>query len=153
MRHAFTQDAAFGQDDSARNLTPQGISDALSAGEWLKKTGWVPEVIYVSEAARTRQTISSILTVLPEWENKVRFVPELYHASARQLETFIAGNIPENIASVMIVAHNPGLSELVWELGHHFTPGTVMICEAAIKDWHEYSSRTMKCSTFFIPEK
>ena len=47
---------------------------------------------------------------------KVTFLDDLYHASAEHLEDFLQRNLSEE--SILVVGHNPGLSDVVSHLTH-----------------------------------
>jgi phosphohistidine phosphatase SixA len=63
IRHANAA-APEGQEDWGRNITPQGLQQALSVQEMLKHelgAGWKPDVVYLSPVPRVRQTLDIIL--------------------------------------------------------------------------------------------
>jgi len=60
IRHAKSSwDAPF--DDHARTLNDRGRKAATQVGHWLRKEGHVPDTIYASDAARTRETTDRVV--------------------------------------------------------------------------------------------
>ena len=59
MRHAKS-DWGTGDDDHDRPLNARGRGDAPRVGEALRELGWVPDLVVLSDSART--TVRSWLT-------------------------------------------------------------------------------------------
>jgi phosphohistidine phosphatase len=108
LRHAKTVPAEPGMDDHARALTVRGMHDAGAMARYLRKNGFVPELMLISTSARTRQTAD---LVLREIEAKPDFREALYLADAGKILGLVQAT-PQNISGVMVVGHNPGLEEL-----------------------------------------
>ena len=100
--------------DHDRPLAKRGRRDAPRIGRWLHEHGYQPDVAVVSTAARTRQTWD---LVAPELGGSpaVRFEPRAYAASALTL-LYLAQELPERYRTALLIAHNPGLSELATSL-------------------------------------
>jgi phosphohistidine phosphatase len=100
--------------DRDRPLAKRGRRDAPRIGRWLHKHGYQPDVVVVSDAARTRQTWD---LVAPELGGSpaVRFEPRAYAASALTL-LYLAQELPDRYRTALLIAHNPGLSELATSL-------------------------------------
>jgi phosphohistidine phosphatase len=100
--------------DRDRPLAKRGRRDAPRIGRWLREHGDQPDVVVVSDAARTRQTWD---LVAPELGGSpaVRFEPRAYAASALTL-LYLAQELPARYRTAMLIAHNPGLSELATSL-------------------------------------
>jgi phosphohistidine phosphatase len=100
--------------DRDRPLAKRGRRDAPGIGRWLREHGDQPDVVVVSDAARTRQTWD---LVAPELGGApaVRFEPRAYAASALTL-LYLAQELPARYRTAMLIAHNPGLSELATSL-------------------------------------
>ena len=83
-------------------------------GRWLHEHGYQPDVVVVSAACRTRQTWD---LVAPELGGSpaVRFEPRAYAASALTL-LYLAQELPRRYRTALLIAHNPGLSELAASL-------------------------------------
>jgi phosphohistidine phosphatase len=100
--------------DRDRPLAKRGRRDAPRIGRWLHERGYQPDVVVVSAAARTRQTWD---LVAPELGGSpaVRFEPRAYAASALTL-LYLAQELPARYRTALLIAHNPGLSELATSL-------------------------------------
>lgn len=81
-------------------------------GQAMKRAGLAPEVVLVSSAARTQETLNQLeaADVWEEWPN-IDTLPALYMASAGQIREILR-ELPETVRSAMVIGHNPGLHEL-----------------------------------------
>jgi phosphohistidine phosphatase len=93
LRHAKSDWHAGADSDHERPLSARGRDDAPRVGERLSELGWVPEVVWSSDATRTRQTwdrmqpaLSAALPARPE----VVFTPDLYLATPARIRATIA---------------------------------------------------------------
>ena len=111
MRHAksdwFTRTA-----DIDRPLSNRGRQDAIRMGLYLKQKKLKPDLIVVSAAQRTRETADLLLDNLALAKNKIVFDKDLYLADRQTLCDIIKLYAVES-QSLMILAHNPGMDELV----------------------------------------
>jgi phosphohistidine phosphatase len=100
--------------DRDRPLAKRGRRDAPRIGRWLHEHGYQPDVVVVSAAARTRQTWD---LVAPELGGSpaVHFEPRAYAASALTL-LYLVQELPARYRTALLIAHNPGLSELATSL-------------------------------------
>lgn len=107
FRHAKAAAAEPGQGDEARALTGRGRRQAGEAGAALAAEGYKPDLVLVSAATRTRETAAH---AFPLNEAPLRFEAGLYLAPPQVLwRAFQASDA----ALTVVVAHNPGLAELV----------------------------------------
>ena len=100
--------------DRDRPLAKRGRRDAPRIGRWLHEHGYQPDVVVVSDAARTRQTWDLVAPQLGG-SPAVRFEPRAYAASALTL-LYLARELPARYRTALLIAHNPGLSELAASL-------------------------------------
>jgi phosphohistidine phosphatase len=112
VRHAHAEWPQYQGRDIDRPLTPQGEQDAHAAGRALRTAGHVPEVLLVSPARRTRQTAAIIATELGVQDGATRPVESLYNASPDTLAQELRRATGAASGLVMLVGHNPGISEL-----------------------------------------
>src|SRR5579859_6878867 len=111
--------------DRDRPLAKRGQRDAPVVGRWLRDQGYQPEIVICSAALRTRQTWD---LVAPELGGSpsVTFEPRAYAASAITL-LYLVRELPAACRSVLLVGHNPGVSELastLVEAAGNETPGS-----------------------------
>ena len=113
MRHADARWNDSGVSDLERPLNRRGRADAETMARRLLERGLVPELILASPARRTQQTAEILARELPA----ARVVREeaLYLAGAAELLQMARATGPR-IAHLMVIAHNPGISELVQQL-------------------------------------
>ncbi|MGH3519534.1 MAG: SixA phosphatase family protein [Haloechinothrix sp.] len=126
-----------GVPDFRRPLAERGRRDAPVAGRWLREHVPGLELVVCSSAKRTRQTWE---LVAPELRcgPRVAFDDRLYAASVRDLVE-VARELPAEVASVLFIAHNPGLEDLVYTAAD--APCTLKTSAIAVlsgsSDWTE----------------
>ncbi|MCB8879015.1 histidine phosphatase family protein [Acidisoma cellulosilytica] len=113
LRHAKSNWDDPSLNDHDRPLDAEGQSAAVALRAATIARGLAPDLILVSSARRTRETLE-LLEPLPETVRVLR-TSELYLASPRQILDQIA-DLPADTGSVMIIAHNPGLHDLAMML-------------------------------------
>ncbi len=111
MRHATAD--PDGHRDHERSLSVQGLNEARRVGLSLRSKGPIPDRILCSSAVRCRQTWQAVSAEL-ECSAKVDFQDDLYNASAASLLHSLAAVGEEQ--TVLLLAHNPGVSVLTHEL-------------------------------------
>ncbi len=113
LRHAKAAREAPGLPDRDRPLAPRGQRDAAALGQTMRRLGLTPDLVLVSPALRTRQTLAA----LEPWEDTPLVEPmdPLYLADAATLAALLA-EVPETVRSLLLIAHNPGLHELARRL-------------------------------------
>ncbi len=121
MRHAEAEPAGRDALDQNRALTASGREDAARVGRWLRAHEIAPARMLVSPAQRCRQSFEALH--LPDAEAAI-WAEDLYLASCETLLRLIGGT-PDNAPSVFVLAHNPGLHDLV---SHHAT-GDRALCQ------------------------
>ena len=116
LRHAKAEPEASSRSDHDRVLTAKGRRDAGKIAQVMRKAGLAPDVVLVSTATRTRQTLEELenAPVWDEWPN-IDALPQLYMANPAQLLNTIR-DLPETVRSALIIGHNPGLHELALRL-------------------------------------
>ncbi|GAB3156646.1 histidine phosphatase family protein [Microbacterium neimengense] len=110
VRHAKSDWAAPGLSDHERPLNDRGHHDAPMMAAALAGTGFRPDRLLSSTAVRARTTADSFARALGV---RLETSSDLYAASARDLWRSAAATGAQN---VLIVAHDPGLSDLATAL-------------------------------------
>lgn len=122
LRHAKSSWDDRDLSDHARPLNPRGQQAADAMRETMKRLGLAPDLVLVSSAKRTQQTMEA----LEPWAETplVDTLDSLYLASAPTLLATLQ-EVAETVRSVMVVGHNPGLHELAMMLigAHAMTLG------------------------------
>jgi phosphohistidine phosphatase SixA len=106
LRHAHAENAAVGQDDTARPLSARGVSEARDAGQWLRKQDLGDLTILCSPATRARQTLEHALG-----QTDAAIEPRIYEATAGELDTLIDEHA--DARRLLLVGHNPGFETFV----------------------------------------
>jgi phosphohistidine phosphatase len=110
LRHAKAKPAALDEGDFQRPLTGGGREAALAAAARLAQLPWHPQRVLYSSAARTAQTAQLLAGVLGLKAALLIDVPELYLATPQALRAALQAHHGD-LKRLMIVGHNPGLSE------------------------------------------
>jgi len=152
IRHAKSSWANPLQSDFERPLNERGEKDAPMMGERLKKKGYLPDLIISSTAKRAKQTAKRIAQVLGYDESKVVWYEKLYHCIPLVFEEVLY-EIADDVNTVFIVAHNPGITEFVNQLSAQFCTDNMPTCGMVgvkfdAEQWNEFS-RTDKTVFFF----
>jgi phosphohistidine phosphatase len=119
LRHAKS-DWSGGEPDAARPLAKRGRRQAPEAGGWLAAHLDGIDLAVVSTATRARSTWDLVAGELEE-PPPVRFDERVYAASDRELHDVVRG-LPEDVRTVVLVGHNPGLEDLVLRLTGEWAP-------------------------------
>lgn len=115
VRHAHADWPAWTGRDFDRPLTPEGERGAITTAAAIRDAGHHPVLLLASPALRTRRTAAAIRDTFGLAPGAVRCLDELYDASATQLERALRRQQADG--EVVLVAHNPGISELARRLG------------------------------------
>lgn len=108
LRHAKA--VAYTPTDHERVLADKGVRQARACGEWIRKEKLTFDRVIVSDAQRTLETWQSL-----ECSGEVIVTPDAYNASSSQLEQLIRQC--HGAHSILVIAHNPGISELAGQAG------------------------------------
>ena len=109
LRHAKAV-ATSPDGDFARPLSPRGRLQASNMGLWLATQPFAPDALMASPALRTKATadlVREALAAKPARHDEM----ELYNAPAETILA-LARASDTNVASLLMVGHNPGMAEL-----------------------------------------
>jgi phosphohistidine phosphatase len=110
LRHAKSAWPA-GVADADRPLAERGERDAPAVGRWLREHVPGIDLTVCSPAVRTRQTwrlVAGELDGIPAF----RLDKRIYDADVAELLSVLR-ELPDTARAVVLVGHNPGLSDLV----------------------------------------
>ena len=102
-------------DDHDRPLNERGLRNAPEMGKRLQGRGILPEVWISSTALRAITTAEILAEQIGFPQNQIQRSQDLYHASATDLQEFIA-RLDDAIGSAILFGHNPGMTSLVANL-------------------------------------
>jgi phosphohistidine phosphatase len=110
LRHAEAQPATPGADDNVRRLSGRGEQEARAAGAWLKSHGIRPDRVLCSPSERTCATATLALASLDR-APAMQEASEIYNATPGELLALLDQH--DDVNTVMLVGHNPGIERLV----------------------------------------
>ncbi len=115
MRHAAALPATLGEADFERLLSASGRAAAAQAARRLATAGLRVQRLLFSPARRTRDTAAIVARELSLEPGTLQSVPELYAAGPHSIRASIQ-RYHGDAETLMVVGHNPGLSEFGHEL-------------------------------------
>ena len=147
--------------DENRPLTERGRSDTAKIAEFAASRELVPGLALVSSAIRTRETWDLFAPHLPA-QPALRIEPRLYAAAAERILSLVR-ETPSDVATLLLVGHNPGLEDLARTLtGSGDTDalirfgGTMPTASLAVIDlgdgWTNLQPRTSRLEFFVTPK-
>jgi phosphohistidine phosphatase len=109
MRHGEAE-PEVGSSDHRRRLMPLGQQDARAVGRKLVSAGWTPEAGYVSDARRAIETQACVAESLSgvAWTQSGALYLSPHQVVLDQLR-----GAATDWTTLMVIGHNPGLSDLV----------------------------------------
>jgi phosphohistidine phosphatase len=156
LRHAKAVPADGTFPDIARPLAPRGERDSRNMGERMLRRHEKLDLILASPSVRTRQTAEIIATALDYPRDKIAFDERLYLADPEEIAAVIAAQ-SASLPHLLIVGHNPGLSELATRLSPELavedlpTAGIVAL-DAEITSWSEISASANRLAYYDFPK-
>lgn len=136
MRHAKSSWSDPGMADFDRPLNARGQAAAPAMGKRLQIAALQVDVILASKAQRVRETLEKLETT---WDHggQVIWEKQLYLASVPTLLAQLAA-LDSAWSRVMLIGHNPGLSELLMHLSDQSTDmstAAIAMLEGPAMDW------------------
>ena len=114
LRHAKSSWADPTLDDHDRPLAPRGRRAAGRIAEHFRSQAVRPALVLCSSALRAQETLVELKPALGD-QTEIVVSDDLYGADADEVLRQL-GQVDRDIASVMIVGHNPALHDLALEL-------------------------------------
>ena len=144
VRHAKSSWKFPELDDFDRPLNRRGKRDAPEMGRRLQKQGIRPDLIVSSPAKRARKIAQAIAKAVGYSASAIAFHPEVYEASVDSLVALLRAT-DDQVAVLMLVGHNPELTDLANHLTPHaidnvVTSGIVAV-EFSAERWAEVGQR------------
>lgn len=128
VRHAKSDWGTPGQDDHERPLNERGRRDAPTMAARVAESGLQVDAILSSTAVRARTTAAAFGAALGL---EPLLSDDLYGAGARRLLDAASAN---GAATVMVVAHDPGMTVLAEQLSGGGI-GHMPTCAVAVFEW------------------
>ncbi len=157
IRHAKSSWKNPLQSDYERPLNDRGETDAPMMGERLKKLNIKPDLIISSTAKRAAQTAKKIAAAMGYEAGEIKWYDKLYHCIPAVFEEVLY-EMDDNVRTVFIVAHNPGITQFVNELSPSFHTDNMPTCgivgaEFELNAWNEFSRVEKSVILFEYPKK
>jgi phosphohistidine phosphatase len=156
VRHAKSSWADPHLTDHDRPLNKRGIDDAPKMARRLSKRGERPDAIVTSSALRALETAKVFASKLDVATTGLVVEPKIYGAGVDDLIELVRG-FDEGLGSVLLVGHNPTLSELSYrltgeELGELSTCSVVTL-RVASGDWSSVGRQKLELVDLDYPKK
>ena len=151
LRHAKSSWDNPTLEDFDRPLNNRGKNQLQFMKKYILKNLISPELILCSSSKRTKLTHDGIFD-----ENTATiFMDDLYHASAKEILNIIK-KTNNKIDSIMVISHNPGLNELVYNLiNYNENIQTCSLVEIDVNThmWCEINENNSKFVSYTNPPK
>jgi phosphohistidine phosphatase len=157
VRHAQAQPGRSDQEDWDRTLEASGERDARIMGQRLSSAGARPDRILSSPAVRAVTTASLLARELNVPGRLIRKDERLYLADARTLLAAVQ-ELGGDAARLMLVGHNPGLTEFADALSSERSIDNLPTCSTYsldfdIANWSELEWASGVNAEFDYPRK
>jgi phosphohistidine phosphatase len=154
VRHATAEPERFPQKDFDRVLADYGHQEVRQLGNFILEKETFPAHIACSAAARTKQTASLLKETLRKDDISLIESAELYNAGYQVLMDFIHKFSDEH-QSMLLVAHNPGISQLATVLSstspYQFSTAAGLCLEFEASTWKNILHGSGKEIWYFYP--
>lgn len=152
IRHAEAEFTRDGGTDFERELTTNGVNQAVILGTYLNKVEVQPQVIYQSPSARTKSTSSHIIQQMDK-PPRLMNAEELYEATENLMKAFVS-RIDPMYDHVAILAHNPAIGQLFAYLTLQVRPFSTATCATLsfeVDEWMAISGNSGTQLDFYYP--
>ena len=116
VRHAKSSWDDFNISDHERPILEKGKRKTIAVANQLKQKNIKPDLIISSTAVRAKETAMILANELEVPEDKIIYNKHIYHAYDDEVLSELYG-LDNNINTVMVVGHNPTLTDIV----NHFS--------------------------------
>ena len=154
IRHSKSSWKDFSLTDFNRPLNGRGKSDGPLMAFYLSNRITMVDYLHSSSSVRTFETSKYFINQIKF--GKIQYDDSLYHSSSSSLLNIIM-NYSDDYQSVMVIAHNPGLTNLInnitdISLDNLPTTGLVEI-EFKINHWSNISSENSNVIDLKFPKQ
>lgn len=155
IRHAKSDQSFFG-NDFERPLNERGKKDAPLIAKRLLDRNIIIDAFVSSPAKRAKKTAELFCETYKNNIDDIVFIAALYHAPAREFYEVIK-NLDDDLNTVAIFAHNPGITYFVNELVSNVRIDNMPTCavfsvQANISHWKEFAKATKEFLFFDYPK-
>ena len=136
IRHCKSSWSDLTLNDFDRPLNNRGVQDGNLMSKELSKIIDNVDLLISSSSKRTRLTADFFIKLIKI--NKISFIDDLYHSSSENIISKLK-KISNTYESIMVIGHNPGLTDLVNKLTsinlYNLPTCGVAIVNLNIKNW------------------
>lgn len=158
LRHAKSDWESDASSDFDRPLAKRGKHEAPLVGEWLLREGLVPDLVVSSPAERAKETALKVCKSMDFKKEWVLWDQDIYAGGLTDLLRVLA-RCPPDVATVLLVGHNPGMEDLlVFLVGDVADPGDGKLLPTAAlarlempDDWRALGLRCAKLVSITRP--
>lgn len=151
LRHG---NAADYWSDFERPLSTKGKEEVRRvSSQILDHANPIPQCVICSEATRTKETLEIFTEMCPGESFETVYVPTLYHGTFGDVLKCIS-QTQNAIETLMLVGHNPVLSELASTLSQTYTQletANAAILTGMTQNWKHITSQEWKLETVYKP--
>ncbi|MCX7696652.1 MAG: histidine phosphatase family protein [Bacteroidales bacterium] len=154
-RHAKAEQAHDGINDFDRKLLPEGIQRTEKIAHKLLSLNMRPDLIVSSPSVRTLETAKIFAKFFALSENEIVTHQTLYDGTTNDYFDAIYA-LPDNFSKVMIVGHNPMVSELASFFNKKIEPlptSGVVVLESQSSFWFEFVIKFVRVRKVLFPKK
>jgi phosphohistidine phosphatase len=157
LRHAKAEPGAAPLADIARPLAARGERDAQHIAGRLRSSVGSLDLILASPAARTLQTAEIVAAIFGYPRDAIALERALYLAEPVAISDVIAAR-GGSADRVLVVGHNPGLTELAHALLPSFdvddltTSALVALDYEGLADWAAFADATPRLGYYDFPK-
>ncbi len=156
LRHAKSSWKDTGLSDHDRPLNKRGEHDAPMMAERIQQAGIRPSLILSSPAVRAWATAKEMARQLAYPIEFLQRDERLYHAGLQRIIDVLSRQ-DDGFSSIMIVAHNPGLTEfanyLVPGLTDNIPTSGVVSVQVDTEDWNLETVKNAELVLYDYPKK
>jgi len=165
LRHAKS-DWPDGVPDHERPLGGRGRSQAPGAGRWLLERELVPDLALVSSALRARQTwdlVAAEVAAAAAGDVPTRVEDDLYDAAVWDMVVLLR-TLPDDVATALVVGHNPGTERLALllddgtgpvedraRMAGKFPTSGIAVLALQVPEWTALDAQTARLEAFHVP--
>lgn len=142
LRHGKAELHRFDLDDFDRDLTDRGMRNAFDMGKYISDKIGLPDLVLTSSAKRAHRTALLAAEGMAYPQDKVKADEDLYFAPPKWILKVLS-ELPDNIKSCVLVGHNPGLTDLINDLGVRLDnlPTASAACfDFAVESWKDIAA-------------
>lgn len=154
LRHAKSSWDDASLSDFERPLNARGFRTAPFMGRFMREKGLVPSFILSSPAERAKQT-ANLVKEAGAFPGELRFDDRIYEASPRTLLA-VAARVRDDVDSVIIVGHNPGIEGFIRLLTDELEPmptAALAVIDLDVLSWGMIDDGCGRLTSVFRPKE